>query len=108
SWGSYRDSRTKKGSTSLRKLLGISYTRMSWWLCWERVSGGMRNCSERWLAIFPGGRRNHRLRRSNGTPGRGWRGYFPDALEIRALRIEPDLQFALRYRTGSASNRWSG
>ena len=41
-------------------------------------------------------RRAHRLRRRAGAPDRGRRRLLPDALALRALRVEPDVQPALR------------
>ncbi len=47
----------------------------------------------------PGARRRlHRLRREPRAPGRGRRRHVPDAVEVRAVRAESDVQPAVRHR----------
>ena len=43
-------------------------------------------------------RNSHRLRRAAGAPDRGGRRSVPDAVAVRAMRLEPDVQPALRHR----------
>ena len=46
-----------------------------------------------------------RLRRSAGASDRGGRRHLPDAVAIRAVRAEPDVQPALRHGAGRAGRR---
>ena len=53
-------------------------------------------------------RRAHRLRRVAGAPDRGRRRHVPDAVAVRAVRPEPDVQPALRHRAGRPRRRRPG
>ena len=58
-------------------------------------------------------RRVHRLRRRHGASDRGRRRHLPDALALRAVRAEPDVQPALRHAAAwcttpaACTTRWS-
>ena len=48
-----------------------------------------------------------RIRRDAGPPDRGGRRRLSDAVALRALRPEPDVQPGLRYAAHRLSHRWS-
>ena len=53
-------------------------------------------------------RRAHRVRRRAGAPDRRRRGHVPDAVAVRAVRAEPDVQPALRHGAAGARHRGAG
>ena len=53
-------------------------------------------------------RRAHRIRRGAGAPDRRRQRHVPDAVAVRAVRPEPDVQPALRHGAGGAGHRRAG
>ncbi len=79
------------------------------WRCSAAANAGCRMRSSTWRARYPGqfaavigydeGAR---------SPDRGRRRHLPDAVALRALRTEPDVQPALRHAAGRARHRRAG
>ena len=59
-------------------------------------------------AVSRSHRRPHRLRRAPVAPDRGRQRHVPDAVAVRAVRPEPDVQPALRHRADRARGRRAG
>ncbi len=69
----------------------------------HRASRATRTCGAGSRRAHPDARRRaHRVRRGAGAPDRGGRGSLPDAVAVRAVRPEPDVQPALRHRARGA------
>ena len=74
-----------------------------------RASASSEHALAAVAARHPGpGRRRDRLRRGPRAPDRSRRRPLPDALALRALRAEPDVQPALRHAAGGARDRRTG